>query len=443
MAGRKFFYGWVVVLVLMGMFAMSSGSRYTFGVVFKTLTEQFGWDRGALSAVVSLSLILVSALQIVSGWLADRFGPRLTLIVGFAVSAAVLLGMSLVTELWQVYLIYGVFGAVGFALVSPVASTALVSRWFHSRARGTALSLSTSGVAIGQLAITPFAAWLLVNSGWQTSYLVLAVVMGLVMLPLALLLLKDAPAESSHERDEESISAQRPAVSSRGHGGDEGESPSAPAARSEKTTLRQAIRSATWWELLLGVFSCGFTMSFASVHFIAYASDMGMDNSMAADALGLSGLFSIIGAIIMGKWSDRVGRRVPLGVTYTLRSLSFIILLFANNDLTLFLFAVILGLSWTSTTPLSAAVTAETWGRHSAGFLFGVVYTFMTVGSSVGSFLGGLNYDLMHNYTAIIIANSLVAGLGALASFAIREVPQSAAPPSSVGAFPLPSAAGR
>ena len=422
MSGKKFFYGWIVVFVLMGMFAMSSGSRYTFGVVFKTLTEQFGWDRGALSAVVSLSLILVSALQIFSGWLADRYGSRLTLIIGFAVSAAVLLGMSLVTELWQVYLIYGVFGAVGFALASPVAATALVSNWFHSRARGTALSLATSGVAIGQLAITPIAAWLLVSGGWESTYRVLAIVMGLVMLPLVVLFLRDAPAHSASEVEHSSGQA-------------------APL-KEQKTTLRQAIRSATWWELMIGVFSCGFTMSFASVHFIAYASDMGMDNTMAADALGLSGAFSILGAVIMGKWSDRIGRRIPLGVTYSLRALSFLILLFANNDFTLFLFAVVLGLSWTSTTPLSAAVTADTWGRPSAGFLFGVIYTFMTVGSSIGSLLGGLNYDIMHNYTAIIIANAVVAGLGALASFAIREQRPST-PAPQMNAFPLPSAAGR
>jgi len=267
MGQRKFFYGWIVVFVLMGMFAMTAGSRYTFGVVFKTLTEQFGWDRGALSAVVSLSLILVSALQIFSGWLADRYSPRLTLIVGFAVSAAVLLGMSMVTELWQVYLIYGVFGAIGFALVSPVASTALVNHWFQARARGTALSLATSGVAIGQLAITPLAAWLLMTSGWEASYRYLALVMGLVMLPLVVLLLRDAP-HAAEETDAGSPEQSSP-------------------PKQQKTTLRQAMRSATWWELMMGVFSCGFTMSFASVHFIAYASDMGMDNTMAADALGL------------------------------------------------------------------------------------------------------------------------------------------------------------
>lgn len=418
---QKFFYGWVIVFVLMGMFALSSGSRYTFGVVFKTLTEQFGWERGALSAVVSISLILVSAFQILSGWLADRVGPRLTLTIGFAVSTAVLFAMSFVTALWQVYLIYGLFGAIGFALASPVASTALVNRWFHARARGTALSLATSGVAIGQLSVTPIAAYLLVNGGWQLSYRALATFMGLIALPLVILLLRNAPAEAK----------------------DNGElSRAIRAITEQRTSLWQAMHTATFWELLMGVFACGFTMSFASVHFVAYASDMGMDHAIAADALGLSGAFSILGAILMGKWSDRIGRRIPLGVTYTLRALSFLILLFVNNELTLFIFAVTLGLSWTSTTPLSAAVTADTWGRQSAGFLFGVVFTFMTVGSSVGSYLAGLNYDLVHNYTAIIITNSIIAGLGALASFMIRErrAPDIRAP---LRAQPLPSATGR
>lgn len=419
MQKSKFFYGWVVVFVIMAMFAMSSGSRYTFGVVFKTLTEQFGWERSALSAVVSLSLILVSLFQVASGWLADRYGPRLILLIGFIVSTGVLFSMSFVTELWQVYLIYGLFGAIGFALASPVAATALVNRWFHSRARGTALSLATSGVAIGQLAVTPLAAYLLVNGGWQLSYRALAAIMGIVMLPLVLVLLRDAPGLTSAEKEQKASEEPQ-----------------------EKTTLRQAIRTATWWELMMGVFSCGFTMSFASVHFVAYAMDMGMDTTVAADALGLSGAFSIVGAIIMGKWSDRIGRRIPLGITYALRSLSFLILLFANNEATLFIFAVILGLSWTSTTPLSAAVTAEAWGRQSAGFLFGIVFTFMTVGSSVGSYLGGLDYDIMHNYTLIILANAAVAGLGSLASFMIRERKAPSAS-TSMPAGALPSAAGR
>src|SRR5437879_13788365 len=109
MLSRKFFYGWVVVFVLMAMFAMSSGSRYTFGVVFKTLTEQFGWERGALSAVVSLSLLLVSAFQVFSGWLADRYGPRLILIIGFVVSAVAPFSMSVGCRLCQVYGCDGVF----------------------------------------------------------------------------------------------------------------------------------------------------------------------------------------------------------------------------------------------------------------------------------------------------------------------------------------------
>ena len=315
---KKLFYGWVVVAVLMGMFALSSGSRYTFGVVFKTLTEQFGWERSALSAVASLSLILVSAFQILGGWLSDRFGARLVLTVGFAVSAAVLFAMSMVSALWQMYIIYGVLGALGFALVSPVSSTALVNNWFHARARGTALSLTTAGSAVGQLAVTPIAAYLLVNFGWQSAYRAEAVFMGLIVFPLVVLLLRNAPAESKD-------------VGERVLGG-------------KRTPLRAAIRHATWWQLLMGVFACGFTMSFASVHFVAFAADMGMGEETAAGALGISGLFSIVGAVVIGKWSDRIGRRIPLGVTYALRALSFAILLFANNEFTLFLFGICLGL---------------------------------------------------------------------------------------------------
>lgn len=393
---RRLFYGWVIVIVLMLMTALATGSRFTFGVVLKPLTEDLGWERSALAAVVSLSLILASVLQTGAGWLADRLSPRWLITLGFVLSSVTVFGMSLVTTLGQVYLLYGVIGALSFALVSPVVSTAIVNRWFPARHRGAALALTTSGAAVGQLAITPLTAYWLTFGGWRGSYQALAVAMVFVALPLALLLLRDAPADSD-----------APAH--------------ATTAATQHTSLGQAMRDSTFWKLMLGVFACGFTMSFASMHFIAHADDIGLDNHLAADALGLTGLFSILGALLIGRWSDRIGRSVPLGVTYTLRSLSFAVLFFIRSDWMMFVFAVILGLSWTATTPLSAAITAETWGRESSGFLFGIIFPFMHVGSAVGAYTAGLNHDIMHNYALAIIVNTALAALAAGASFAIRE----------------------
>ena len=392
---KRLFYGWVVVGALMAVSALAAGSRYTFGVALKPITEEFGWERSALAGVVSLSLLLTSLLQVPLGWLIDHFSPRWFVTAGFVIATAVLLGMSAADQLWQVYLVYGLLGALAFALVSPVVSTAMVNRWFSTRQRGLALSLTTSGVAIGQLAITPLASYLLGFGGWRVSYRALGLFM-LAVLPLVLLLLRDAPGEGR-------LSARE------------------AQAQGAHVSLWQAMADSTFWKLLVGVFACGFTMSFASVHFVAHADDIGLDQHLAADALGLSGLFSILGAVVIGRWSDQIGRRVPLGVTYSLRALSFLVLAVTRSDWMMFLFGVILGLSWTSTTPLSAAITAETWGRRSSGFLFGIIFPVMHVGSAVGAYLAGLNHDMMHNYSLAILVNAAIAGLAALASFAIRE----------------------
>jgi MFS family permease len=395
MAQRGFFYGWVIVGVLMVTTALGAGSRFVFGVVLKPMTEEFSWERSTLAAVVSVSLVLASIIQVVVGWLADRVSPRWLITVGLGLSTIVLFGMSQVHSLWQVYALYAVIGSIGFALVSPVVSTAIVNRWFHSRQRGLALSLTTSGAAVGQLIIPPLAAYGLGMGGWRLPYSVLAAFLLLVALPLILILLRDAPADTP--------------------------SASAFLQATPPTPLAQAMRDSTFWKLMLGVFACGFTMSFASVHFIAHADDIGLESHMAADALGLSGLFSILGAVLIGRWSDRIGRRIPLGVTYSLRALSFVVLFLTTSNWMMFLFGVILGLSWTATTPLSAAITAETWGQRSSGFLFGIIFPFMHVGSAVGAFAAGLNHDILHNYGLAIIINATIAGLAAIASFAIRE----------------------
>lgn len=415
---KRVFYGWVVVGALMAVSALAAGSRFTFAVALKPLTEEFGWERSSLAAVVSLSLLLTTLVQVPLGWLIDRFSPRWFITAGFGLAIAVLLGMSVADQLWQVYLIYGLLGALSFALVSPVISTAMVNRWFARRQRGLALSLTTSGVAIGQLAITPLASYLLGFGGWRVSYRALGLFMLIAVLPLVLLLLRDAPSEGRL-------------------------APKEVQAQGGRVSLWHAMGDSTFWKLLMGVFACGFTMSFASVHFVAHADDIGLDQHLAADALGLSGLFSILGAIVIGRWSDQIGRRIPLGVTYSLRAVSFLVLAVTRSDWMMFVFGVILGLSWTSTTPLSAAITAETWGRRSSGFLFGIIFPVMHVGSAVGAYLAGLNHDIMHNYSLAILVNAAIAGLGALASFAIRERREPTTPLELRAAPKLASPGGR
>jgi MFS family permease len=400
------YYGWIVVISVMLTLAIASGGRFLFGIVLRPVSDEFGWGRAELALAVTISVVALSFLQPLVGWLVDRFGSRPILIAGVITTALAMIPMTMVTRLWQVYVFYGLLAAIGFAATSPVNTTALVNGWFEKR-RGLALSMATSGAAYGQLLIVPIATAIMLGWGWRASYFAVSGALILLVLPLVLFLVRDSPS-------------RRSALATR------------PEHRStvERVTLRQAVRTPTYWQLSFGMFVCGFTMAFTSVHMIPYLTDMA-DHShhsvqemqtTASLALSVVGGCSIVGAILIGFLSDRKGHREMLAMTYFLRGLAFLVLIAVGTFIPgIFLAAIVLGISWTSTTPLASAISADTYGRASLGAIFGFIFTAMNVGSGVGAWLAGLDRDLLGNYNASLVANALMGFAAAGVTLTIRK----------------------
>ncbi|HYI16706.1 MAG TPA: MFS transporter [Thermomicrobiales bacterium] len=408
------YQGWVVVIAVMLTLAIASGGRFLFGVVLIPVTKEFGWSRAELALAVTISVIALSILQPLVGLLVDRFGSRRILIAGVITTATAMIPMTFATSLWQIYIFYGLLAAFGFAATSPVNTTALVNGWFEKK-RGLALSMATSGAAYGQLLIVPIATAIMVGWGWRASYYAITIALIVIVLPLAIFFIRDSPSRIA-ARD-----SRRSGV------------PDGP-----KITLAQAIRTSAYWQLSFGMFVCGVTMGFTSVHMIPYLTDMPEHSThtmqtTASFAMSVVGGASIVGSLALGYLSDRKGHREILSLTYFLRGLSFLVLLAVGSYIPgIFIAAVILGISWTSTTPLGSAIAADIFGRASMGTIFGFIFTAMNVGSGVGAFVAGLDQDLTGNYQAALIANVALGFLAAAATWSINvrpfEVPQTEAP---------------
>lgn len=396
------YYGWIVVATVATLLTASAGARFLYGVVLKPLTEQFGWTRADLTGAVMVNMIILAALQPFTGWLCDRIGPKRILIGGIALIGVMLVPLSFATELWQIYLCYGIIGAVGFAATSPVNVTTLVSRWF-TRRRGTALSIATSGSALGQLIIVPVATWLLTVTNWEIVFRAMAFVLVVAMIPLGVLMLRDIPEEELATGQGERAVNSKPVETAAG------------------STLRQALGAAPFWLLGFGFFVCGFTMAFANTHFMAFADDMGMPSMMAADVVAVTAIFSVIGTIGLGMLADRHERSHVLALTYGLRGCAFLLLLLLPTDGLMFIYAVVLGVSWSATTPLTAAISGDLYGRARLGLIFGTMYTLMNIGAGIGAFADGIVYDHFGEYNYALVANVI---FGFAAACTVASVPR-------------------
>ncbi|MDP9365290.1 MAG: MFS transporter [Chloroflexota bacterium] len=400
-------YGWVIVAALTTILTATSGARFLFGVVLKPVSEEFGWDRASLTGAVTVGMVALALCQPLVGLLVDRVGSKRVLVVGTLLLGAVLVPLSFVTRLWQVYLLYGLVATVGFAATSPVNATALVGRWFAEK-RGTALAIATSGSAFGQLLVVPLATWALTVTDWRTTYRLLAVVLLAGMVPLGLLALRDAPRSAS------------------GHG------PRTPPVL-DGVDVRTAARTPAFWALSFGFLVCGMTMAFPNTHFVAYVDDMGMAPLHAANAVAVTAVFSVAGSLLLGVAADRVGRRPILAATYALRGVAFVLLLLLPAGDPLFVYSVVLGVSWTATTPLTAAIAADLYGGRHLGAVFGTMFTFMNVGFGLGAVADGLIYELAGGYE---LALGLNAAFGAAAALAVWLVPAGRRPPLGAPARP-------
>ena len=132
-----------------------------YGVFLPVLSEALGWSRGAVSIALSINLLVGGLAGFGIGALADRYGPRVMLVLTVILAGAAFALVSLVDALWQLYLFVGLLGGIGTSSFYLLSATT-IARWFKER-RGLALSLVLVGFNLGYVSAGPLAAWLIAS----------------------------------------------------------------------------------------------------------------------------------------------------------------------------------------------------------------------------------------------------------------------------------------
>src|SRR5438552_3039376 len=200
MAIRSIFYGWWVVAAFSVMTFTSTGIRHAVGPFLKPIVADLGLDRASFSLVIALSLFLYGVFMPIVGMVLDRFSVRLVTAAGTVVLVLSLVATALVRDFWQFAAVYGVLVPIGLAGTGPVIASGVVARWFNKR-RGTALSLLGSASMTGMSLLVPAVTWLILTTGWRTTYMVIAAIVAVLMLPLCILVVRDSPESVGLQAD--------------------------------------------------------------------------------------------------------------------------------------------------------------------------------------------------------------------------------------------------
>lgn len=404
------FYGWYVVGAVFFMVFVSAGFRQSYGLFLPTWESYFGKSTLFFSLVASAGWMVNGVAQPVVGALADRHGPRVVMGWSVAVLGLSTLVIALAPSVWALVFFYVVFASFALAGAQFTPVTPLIARWFVSR-RGRALGVLTSGGSAGAMVLIPLAAYVTTLSNWRVAIGAMSALMLLLALPLVLLVIRNRPSEVGALPD--------------------GDSPSAPDGAPRRSPLadgplaverwRQAYRSAPMWQLTLTYVVCGMTTAIISAHFVRFAKEEAVPETIAALAFALLSFMNMLGVLGVGVFSDRFQRKNALALIYAVRGIGFLVLLTLPTSVGLWAFAVVSGSSWLATVPPTSALAAEIYGIRNAGAITGMLTMVHMVAGAVAIAAAGFAFEWSGSYDVVWLV-SAVTLLGASAmAWTLRE----------------------
>ena len=410
---RTVFYGWVVVSVTAAVLLVTAGVRAAPGAFLLQMQREPGWSTAALSFAIAIGLLTYGLSGPISGRLMVIIGVRGVTLLSLLLTAASLGVSSMVTEIWQLTIFFGLLSGLSSGLVASILGPTIANRWFLND-RGLVTGILGASVSAGQLVFFPLLTGLAVGPGWRTGALVLAAITLVLAVPV-LAWMRDDPADKGLTPH--------------------GSLPGAPVAATPKAdpgVMRRAVRSSDFWFLATTFFVCGATSNgLIGVHFITHAVEHGFTAGVAAEALAVMGLFNFVGTIASGWLTDRRDPRRLLLIYYSFRGVSLLFLPFVHGSLGIVFFSILFGLDYIATVPPTVALVADAFGRQNVGIVYGWVYAAHQLGAAVSAFVAGVVRDHVGDYSAAFVAAGWIAIIAGFAALGIRRrapLPPAASP---------------
>jgi MFS family permease len=293
--------------------------------------------------------------------------------------------MSQVNALWQIYLVWGIFGSIALGCcIVPINST--IPKWFVKN-RGLAISLSVTGLGLGGI-IWPLLSQGLVDAfNWRDAYVIIGVI-AFLLITIPAQFLKISPRVIGQKPlglDSDSITQQSVSI------------------QEISLSFRQALKTGRFWIFGAMLFLHNFCIMVVIIHIVPHSIDLGLSPGLAAGVLSTFLGFTLLTKLCIGFFIDKFGSIKVLIVNMLIGLISFIILPLADSASSLYFFAVLLGLTG-GMTGLQTLVTADLFGIKSIGAVLAGITLFNTVGGSISPVFAGLVFDNTGTYmTAFIV----------------------------------------
>ncbi|MEJ7645483.1 MAG: MFS transporter [Chryseolinea sp.] len=369
----------------LSLFSLVGIMFYGLPFFYDFWVTDFGWSRTTVTSGNALAkLIIGPAFGFLAGWIIDRFGPRRLMLTGIVMGGIALIGLSMMTSLWQFYLFY-MFNAIGYMCGGPLPNQVLISRWFTT-ARGKAMGIAYLGIGVGGMLVPQAARWLNFQFGWQQALMTLGILMVIVAFPMAWLV-KENPPDAE-----------------------------AATLKAHPVTFGAILKSWPFYLLLIGsMCSIGAVAGTSQNLKLFFSIDLKYSQSQAANVMSIVLGASIIGRLTMGWLADRMQKKYVMMIIYALVSLSIPLLYYASTPGVVYVFAFLFGVALGGDYMIIPLMAAELFGVKVMGRVMGLVITADGIAEAVAPMLAASLRDQRGSYADGFTALIALAVIGTIA----------------------------
>ncbi|MGL1902213.1 MAG: OFA family MFS transporter [Fibrobacterales bacterium] len=309
---------WLIALSAVGIH-ISIGSVYAYSVMVLPLNQLNGWSKADISTAFSIAILFLGLSAAFLGSFVEKKGPRISGMVAGACYALGTAGAGLGIYLNSLPLFiaaYGALGGIGLGLgyITPVST---LVKWFPDR-RGLATGMAIMGFGFAAMIFGPLMTYLFSSIGIPSTFWVLAVVYGVVII----------------------ASAQYIAPPPKGwtpEGFDPDNTTSSKITKKDlaQLTAPESLKTRRFyymWIMLFINITCGIAL--ISVASPMAQDSIGMTAMQAASMVGLMGLFNGLGRIGWATLSDKIGRPYTYTTFFLIQIAAFLVLPYATSALT-------------------------------------------------------------------------------------------------------------
>jgi MFS transporter, OFA family, oxalate/formate antiporter len=396
-------YRWIQLVVGIACMAMIANLQYGWTLFVSPIDAKFHWGRASIQVAFTIFVLLETWLVPVEGYLVDRFGPRLVVLVGGVLCGIAWAMNAYADSLMFLYVAAAVGGLGAGAVYGTCVGNAL--KWFPDR-RGLAAGLTAAGFGAGSaLTIIPISA-MIKSGGYESTFLYFGIGQGVIVVVLSLILA--APKKGEVPETSKKVLQTR-----------------------RQFRPMEVLRQPTFWVMYVMFVLVGAGGLMATAQLAPIAKDfkiaeipvslVGITLPALTFALAIDRILNGITRPFFGWVSDNIGRELTMLIAFALEAIGIMALsMFGRDPVTFVLLTGLVFFAWGEIYSLFPSTSADAFGTEFATANAGMLYTAKGTASLLVP-LGNVLVSATGSWTSVFVVASVMNAIAALMAWFVLK----------------------